>query len=43
MRKILNRLNSVDLYLNIDKYEFEMKSIKYFRFIIDEEQIRINL
>jgi len=38
IEKVLNRLRDTGLQLDIDKYKFEVKSIKYFRFIIKADQ-----
>lgn len=42
MRKVLDRLSSAGLHLDIDKCEFETESTKYLGFIIGEGQIRMD-
>ena len=42
VRKIFNKLYVVDLYLNINKYEFYVNKVKYFKFIIIIKDIKIN-
>ena len=39
---MLNKLCKVDIYLNIKKCEFEIKKIKYLKFIIIIKNIEIN-
>ena len=42
--KVLKRLQEAGLQVNIDKYEFKAKNIKYLRFIVKtEKEIRVNL
>ena len=43
VRKIFNKFYIVDFYLNINKYEFYINEIKYFKFIIIIENVKINL
>jgi len=41
-KKVPERLWNVGLQVNIKKYKFGVKRIKYFRFIITIEGIKIN-
>ena len=43
VRKIFDKLYVVDLYLNINKYEFYVNKIKYLKFIIIIKDVKINL
>ncbi len=38
VQKILLQLQEVDLQIDIDKCEFEVKSIKYLKFILEVEK-----
>ena len=42
VRKILNKLKKVDLFLNIDKCEFYIIEVKYLELIIIIENVKIN-
>ena len=42
VRKILNKLKKIDLFLNIDKCEFYVIEIKNFKFIIIIKDVKIN-
>jgi hypothetical protein len=42
VKKILQRLRDTDLQTNIDKCEFSVHEIKYFEFIVDHDEIRMN-
>jgi hypothetical protein len=42
MRAVLRKLKAAELYLNIKKCKFEIKSIKYFDLIITDERIKID-
>ncbi len=39
---ILEKLRKTELYLNIKKYEFKIKTVKYLSLIITDEEIKIN-
>ncbi len=39
---ILKKLRKTELYLNIKKYEFKIKTVKYLNLIITDEEIKIN-
>ena len=42
--KILIKLKTIDLKLDLDKYEFIVKEVKYLEFIITvREEIKVNL
>ena len=42
INKILKNLQNIDLYLNINKYKFYIKQIKYLRLIIIIKELKIN-
>jgi hypothetical protein len=42
VKKILQRLRNADLQTNIDKCEFSIHEIKYFEFIVDRNEIKMN-
>ena len=42
IKKMLNKLRKIDVYLNIKKCEFKIKKIKYLKFIIITKNIEIN-
>src|SRR6266702_8348556 len=42
IKKVLERLWNAGLQVNIKKCEFGVKQIKYFRFIINMEEIKVN-
>ena len=42
VRKILNKLHVANLYLNINKCEFYINEIKYFKFIIIINDVKMN-
>jgi len=43
VKKVLERLQNIGLQVNIKKYIFGVKRIKYLRFIISTEGIKVNL
>jgi len=43
IKKVLERLRNVGLQVDIKKYEFGIKCIKYFRFIVSTDKIKVNL
>jgi len=43
IKKVLKRLQNAGLQVNIKKYKFRVKRIKYLRFIISIEEIKVNL
>jgi hypothetical protein len=43
MRAVLEKFKTAELYLNIKKCKFKIKSIKYLGLIIINEEIKINL
>ena len=43
MRKILKKLQQAGLYLNINKYEFYTKQVKYLELIIIIKDLKMNL
>ncbi len=42
VKKILQRLRDADLQADIDKCEFSIHEIKYLKFIVDRNEIRMN-
>jgi hypothetical protein len=42
VKKILQRLRSAELQIDIDKCEFSMHEIKYLRLIVERDEIRMN-
>ena len=42
IKKVLKRLWNINLQVNIKKYKFKVKYIKYFRFIISIKEIEVN-
>ena len=41
-KKVLERLQNMGLQVNIKKYKFRVKCIKYLRFIISTKGIKVN-
>jgi hypothetical protein len=42
IRAVLGKLKAAELYLDIKKYEFKIKSVKYLGLIIINEEIKMN-
>ena len=42
VKKVLERLWNIGLQVNIKKYKFRVKYIKYFRFIISTKEIEVD-
>jgi len=42
VKKVLERLRNTGLQVNIKKYKFRVKRIKYLRFIVSTDRIKVN-
>ena len=43
VKKVLERLDKAELFLDIDKYEFKIKKVKYLGYVINYGKIIIDI